>query len=187
MSVLLLWEARICRGVTGGCQGFGGRALRLDRILGFSVAVAAGLWGGGAWAQAPAPLSMMLSCSGTIVEQRKISGEVRAPGQSQGAEIESSTLVNVAARLSVAVKDGAVRLFPGPYLAPNMFQKKSPDGWYDLTDVAIGDNAIDGKAPYGGLYGKLKLHIDRRTGDVSFGGFHGACEKTSDQPEARKF
>jgi hypothetical protein len=130
---------------------------------------------------------MMLKCSGTILEERKITGEVRTPGEGVATEVESSTLVQAPTQMSVAVRDAMVRVRPGPGLTPSVFSKKSPDGWYDLTDVVIGETAIDGKAPYGGLYGKLKLHIDRRTGDVSFGGFHGGCDKTSDQPEARKF
>ncbi len=96
-------------------------------------------------------------------------------------------LVPTPSRLSVAVNAGTVRVRPGEATGPGFFQKKSRDGWYDLSDVAITETAIDGKAPYGGLLGKLKLHIDRRTGDAEFGPFSGACEKTADHPDARKF
>jgi hypothetical protein len=160
----------------------------VGRVLSLGVALAAWLGGGGAHAQGPAPtptVSMMLACAGTVPERRKITGEVSNSDNSSTATVESTTWIQTPAQMSVAVKDGTVRVRPGPGLAP-LFHR-SPDGWYDLAEVAIGETAIDGKAPYGGILGKPKLHIDRRTGDVAYGSFRGGCEKTSDQPDARKF
>jgi hypothetical protein len=77
----------------------------------------------------------------------------------------------------------SVRVRPSPETVP---WKKSSDGWYDLTDVMITDNAIREKATWGG-FGKLKLDVDRRTGDVKFGNFRGACKEAADAVDAKKF
>jgi hypothetical protein len=143
---------------------------------------------GGARAQpAEAPLSLLLSCSGTAMVTQTTSSQLLLPDETGSSFALTTGLVPTPSRLSVAVNAGTVRVRPGEATAPGFFQKKSHDGWYDLSDVAITETAIDGKAPYGGLRGKFKLHIDRRTGDAEFGPFGGACEKTADQPNARKF
>lgn len=85
--------------------------------------------------------------------------------------------------MSLAVDGATIRIKPSQGTKPG---KRSSDGWYDLTDVAITDTLIRAKATWG-TFGKLKLEVDRRTGDVKFGDFRGACEKAADAADAKKF
>lgn len=77
-----------------------------------------------------------------------------------------------------------MRVRPSAGAAPTL--RKSADGWYDLGEVQITESEIRARASWG-FPGKLKLAVDRRSGEVKFGNFSGACEKASVDPEGRKF
>lgn len=163
----------------------------------------------GAQAQ-EAPLSMMLSCTGTDAVARQAGSTTvvtTTPGRDPGigsAQHRASVIANTAgtaaatipqyetvrvpARLSVAVEGSSVRVRPSENTRPGLGRKKSADGWYELSSAALTDTQIAGVAGYGGIFsGKYKLAIDRQTGDVRFGSFEGACEKSATGPTERKF
>lgn len=175
------------------------------RALGVALAV---LVAGPAEAQEP-PLSLMLTCQGTDVERQQtgtsttviaVPGTAPAIGSEEHkravvaatATTKTTTTpvfsdVRVPARISVAIEGNAIRVRPSNNTKPGFGGKKSPDGWYELTAVSVSDASFRGQAPYGGLFGKYKLEIDRLTGDVRFGGFSGVCERATTGPAERKF
>jgi hypothetical protein len=152
----------------------------------------------------------MLSCSGTEVAPQETgstttvtvspgidpgigSPQYRAAHMAATASTRTSTSpdysdVRVPAQMSIAIEDQRVRVRPPAENRPGFTQKKSPDGWYELSEVDISDAQIRGRAPFGGLIsGKYRLAIDRLTGDAQFGSFRGLCEKAATGPTERKF
>lgn len=165
---------------------------------------------GGAAAAPDAPMVIMLTCEGTDVTMQPTGSTTTVtvtPGIDPGigsaqhraaviaATAETSTSstpnfspVRVPAHMSIAIEGEAVRIRPPDQSRPGFGQKKSPDGWYPLSDVAINDTQILGRAGYGGmLSGKYRLVVDRLTGDASFGAFVGVCKKAETGPRERKF
>lgn len=151
---------------------------------------------GGAAAQ-EAPLALFLSCSGNDVSYQQTGTDVQGPSQAQIQHNKAAGLpppavttstrygfVSSAGRMSITVQGDAVRVRPSAGSSPSL--RKSPDGWYDLGDVQITETEIRARASWG-FPGKHKLTVDRRSGEVKFGNFSGACEKTSVDPEGRKF
>lgn len=158
-------------------------------------ALAAAALAGPALAQ-DAPLTMFLTCTGDDVSYTQTGTKVEAPsgGARQRAAmaglppptVKTSPqygFVRRPGRLSVSIDGARVRVRPSAGTAP---LRRSADGWYDLTDLSVSEDEIRARATWG-LFGKLKLVIDRRSGDVKFGDFTGACEKTADTADARKF
>jgi len=151
---------------------------------------------GGASAE-EAPLSLFLSCTGNDVSYTQTGTDITAPSQAQIQHNRAAGLpppsvstsprygfVSTAGRMNITVQGTVVRVRPSPGSSPML--RRSADGWYALTDVSITDTEIRAKASWGAL-GKLKLSVDRRSGEVKFGNFTGQCEKTADDPAARKF
>ena len=177
-----------------------------------SAAVLAAVWflGGAAAPVSEAPMLIMLSCDGTDLAAQQTGSTTTVtvrPGRDPGigtaehraaviaatarTDTESDpdySFVRVPARMSIAIEGEVVRIRPPEYSKPGLGQKKSPDGWYPISDVAINDTQIRGRAGFGGiLSGKYKLVVDRLTGDASFGNFVGVCEKAQTGPRERKF
>jgi hypothetical protein len=175
-----------------------------NRSAAAGVAIALSALVNSSWAQ-EAPLSMLLTCTGQdkVYQQTgETTTTTLVPGvaptigsDAHRAAVAAATattrtttspnygFVAAPARLSLAIEGAAVRIRPSPATTP---MRRSADGWYALTDVAITDGQIRAKATWG-AFGKLKLEVDRRTGDVKFGDFRGACEKTADAVDAKKF
>lgn len=155
-------------------------------------------------------VALMLSCAGTDVDVQKTgstttvkttpgvdpgigSAEHRAAVIAGSTRTETTTTpvysdVRVPARLSVAIQGDTIRVRPSDNTRPGLGAKRSPDGWYDLAEVAITETQFRGKAAYGGiLSGKYRLTIDRQTGDAQFGSFRGVCDKAATGPTERRF
>ncbi|MCR5879441.1 hypothetical protein [Phenylobacterium sp. J367] len=176
------------------------RLLTVFCILGAGTAVGA---------QEPPP-TLMLTCAGTekeIQQTGSTSTVTVTPGTDPGiggaahrAAVIAQTAttrttssptygeVRVPARMSIAVAGGAIRVRPPENNRPGLGQKKSADGWYEMGEVEIAETQIRARAPYGGiLSGKLRLTVDRQTGDARYGDFTGVCEKAETAPTERKF
>jgi hypothetical protein len=91
----------------------------------------------------------------------------------------------MAAQLGVAVDAGKVRVRPPASSVP-IFAKGSPDGWYDLADVAVDRLTIKGRLKWNRL-DRSKLVVDRRTGLATFGAFEGVCQPVPNGPAETKF
>jgi hypothetical protein len=158
-----------------------------SRCFGIVALVAVGT-AGALPAAAQEPLRVTLACNGQHkeMEQRTATGTVRSPDDStKSAEVKTSSMEVVYrdARIGVIVADGAGK-FRASWGA--LLGKRTPDGWYPIDDLTVSDDMIAGTVKRGLL--RAKLRIDRRTGDVDYGGeFKGVCERVADNPEARKF
>lgn len=135
-----------------------------------SAAVLAAVWflGGAAAPVSAAPMVIMLSCDGTDTTAQRTGSTTTVtvrPGTDPGigtaqhrAAVIAATAgtnttstptysyVRVPARMSIAIEGEVVRIRPPEYSKPGLGQKKSPDGWHPLSDVAINDTQIRGRA-----------------------------------------
>jgi hypothetical protein len=169
------------------------------------------LAGAAAADEPPAPLALKLSCAGTEAvmqqtgstttvtvkpgyEPSYVSAAHRAAVREATASTSTTTTpvysqARVPAQMSIAIEGERVRVRPSPGNRPGgLSGKKSPDGWYEMTDVELSETQIRGRAPFGSfLGGKPKLVIDRLTGDIQFGDFRGMCEKAATGPTEAKF
>jgi hypothetical protein len=131
-----------------------------------------------------AQLSMILACDGTRVIQQPATQTVVRPRAEGEVGIGPTTTdtktvfqqVRVDGQLSVIVDGDAVKV-----------RRSLNDKWEVLSDVSITDELIQAKQAKGGLFGKDRLKIDRRTGEVSYASFAGVCSKVADDPQARRF
>lgn len=149
--------------------------------LGFLAALA--VQAGAAQAQVASAENLSLVCTGTDAIT------LAAPNPWSGAYYPDDMRVRevrTAARMSVAVENGAVRVRPPKGSEPLIFGKESKDGWYDLSDVSVDRLTIKGRLKYNRI-DRPRLDIDRRTGEATFGGFMGVCRPVSPAPEATKF
>lgn len=171
--------------------------VRRSAVAGSACVTILGILAAGPALAQDVSLSLFLTCSGNDVSYQKTGTTLEAPSQAQVQHNHSAGLpppavrtspnyglVSSPGRMSIAVQGEVVRVRPSAGATPTF--RRSSDGWYELADVSVTDHEIRGKATWG-LMGKLKLVIDRRSGDVTFGDFKGACEKAADTSEARKF
>ena len=67
---------------------------------------------------------------------------------------------------------------------------RGKDGWWDFSQLTVGDDAIRGQISLN-ILNHPKIVIDRHTGDIDLTGlgetFSGSCEKAPETPEERKF
>lgn len=172
------------------------RSIQVPKAFGCAAAASLMLIAGTAGAQ-PQPMSMVLTCTGQMKTYQKVgtsttttvvpgvdpgigsqghrSAHMAATATTKTQETPEYGFVSTPARLSVMVEGAVVKV-----------RRSAGDGWTVLTDVVIADDEIRGRGP-GGLLGKPKLVVDRRTGDATYGNFNGACEKAADATEPRKF
>ena len=137
-------------------------------------------WGAPAAAGSDAaPLS--LSCRGTLdavaVREARLTSSLDAGVTADRAGAATLRPTRTLGRMTVVVQDGAVKMRPSAPLRPGANGKRSADGWYTLSDAQVSDARIAGVAPYRDDLGRrLTLVVDRRSGEVRFGGFAGGCE-----------
>lgn len=117
-----------------------------------------------------------LSCQGTFNSTGEFGSRLSSDLDDYRTAARAGTVTSRTqrspARLNLLVGDGAVKVRPFGQMRPD---RSSADGWYALSNVTVTDEQIVGTAPYGAE--KLTLVVDRRSGDVRFGGFDGRCAK----------
>lgn len=129
---------------------------------------------------------MVLSCAGTVSSYEQTGTDIEVPSDAVQEARKSAGLppagirtserndfVKRPSRLTIVVDGASVKV-----------RWRADARWQDLSDVVISEGNIRAKEK-GFL--PSRLLIDRRTGDVTFGAFSGACEKTTDGPGGRKF
>lgn len=161
------------------------------RIIGALVA-ATGFFAAGSASAQEEPLKLMLVCDGvhrtTEQEITNITAHNQNYSQSANGHALTQREVELPRRISVVFEGETARIrLPRP-MTPTF--SKSQDGWYTLSEVRVTDRLLSGKLSLNAI-NKPTLKIDRTTGDVELRGFlmdfSGACERGSDDPQARKF
>lgn len=146
--------------------------MRISIVVGLAAALVAGA----ASAQDAAGEDLTLLCQGSETFLVPYAGYGYASGAYQARE---------SAQLVVVVEGGKVRVRP-PALTLPVYSKRSDDGWYTLSDVAVDKFVIRGKARLS-RFDRYKLTVDRRTGAATFGAFAGICNRVADAPGATRF
>ncbi|MEW5685108.1 MAG: hypothetical protein AB1942_09330 [Pseudomonadota bacterium] len=136
----------------------------------------------------PAMADEVLSCQGDLVTVQDSTSSFRltsnpdaqmaAAGALSRSGQPTARLVRRHASLAVAVEGETVRIRPSAQLrAAAATRAEARDGWYDLADARVTEERVTGFAPYGDDRSRrVKLILDRRTGDVRLGGFEGGCK-----------
>lgn len=150
--------------------------MRGSIVLGLAAALAAGA----AAAQEAPDGALTLLCQGTEVSAIAPLGFNRGYGAGMGYREGRQP-----AQLVVVVDGDKVRIRPPEITAP-VYAKRSPDGWYALTDTSVDRFTILGRARFSPI-DRFKLNVDRRTGAVTFGTFSGICNRVASTPEATRF
>lgn len=140
-------------------------------------------------APAPADLTLHLVCQGDLIVAEQDTTMVNDGSRRSSGLVTTQHMGRTAARVELDVKGGAVRIHPASGMLP-FFARKSPDGWYDMTEVVIDPDKIAGRYSLGAL-SKPTVKVDRRTGDIEVrglaGDFDGYCEKSDTPVGAQKF
>lgn len=137
------------------------------------------------------PLELVCSGEAVKAEVESTSGALRnSEGDTVTAQMNRISKVHSNQRFRFKFEDdgaGAVKV-PGP-LVPSI-NSGGKDGWWPLVGVVMTDADIRGGFVLNVL-NKPKFVIDRRTGEIDLKGsgmrFSGACERSTDTPEERKF
>lgn len=147
--------------------------MRISIVLGLVAALAAGA----ASAQDAASESLTLLCQGSETSPMPYASYGYTPWIYRQAQQP--------AQLVVVFEGGQLRVRPSTLSLP-VYGKRSDDGWYKLSDVAVDQFAIRGRARFSPI-DRYKLSIDRRTGAATFGMFTGICNRVASTAGATRF
>ena len=145
----------------------------------FLIAAVAALLSAPAFAQ-DAPKTLRLRCEGIATVSTSQVASSNYMGSGGGMVFGNTTVTGKRsgeAIVNVEITDGAGRARFSPILIPAL-NTGSKDGWWTLTNLAMGEDEILAKTKFN-ILNNVSLRIDRRNGDMEVKGlglsFTGKC------------